>query len=365
VISIRTARRAAFAVLLAASLALAGATPGSAAPTVPLQPGTLAVDDVPPRVPWMDLETNRIHQPDRARISTGRYPSTSLLHADGGYVMQTRKGGVIFMSTNGRTIRLLSTTKGWTPVMVSEAGSWVVLAAATGRGLKVVRVSDGRVVGTRGLKADLEVLGAGDGKVLVRATKPGPESGTTISSTAWWDPTTPDFDVWDRQVLDYSPRSAVVPAASIATHRVAVRAGKRDLVLDLRTKRRLWHTDEGEFVLSFSPDDNRVVTASRLQGFNQEAPWELARTLRVRSAATGAVLRTFTGNFGVYAKASAPVWEDGTTLLLHATDDWLADPEGEGSYPNASVVRCSVRVTSCERVPEIDIRDPLLLRKSN
>lgn len=141
----------------------------------------------------MDLETNRVHQPDRACISTSRYPSSSLLHANGGYAMQTRKGGVVFMSTNGRTIRLLSTTTGWTPVMVSEAGSGVVLAGASGRSLRVVRISDGRVIGTRGLQADRQVLGAGAGKRdLVLDPAPSALSGTPTraSSSSPSPPTT-------------------------------------------------------------------------------------------------------------------------------------------------------------------------------
>lgn len=360
--------------LLATALGLAGTTLAIAD-----TPGTATVDPVKigtagrPDIPWLDVTSGRIIQPNGGRtIEPSRGDGSDvLLHARGGYLLRASTGRIVFVSSSGKTRVVVRRTKLGLGT-VSADGRRVVLHSYDGSNprarttLRVIRISDGHVVRTRSFRPDTFVVAAaGSGRVLLGQHTSGPRTGIN-GTTLWWDPRTNAVEV----VVRHLP-----VAASTEARRVVVVNGRRDEVLDLSTKRVLWQTLAGrarpaETVLSFSPDNTKVVTAEGSSGGQSDgAPWDLARKLRVRDARSGRLLARITGNFAVetraYLSGVAPVWESNTRLLLHATSDRvLPDPEGEYSWPHASVIRCSTVTARCLKVP-IDIRDALLVRKSN
>ena len=85
-----------------------------------------------------------------------------------------------------------------------------------------------------------------------------------------------------------------------------------------------------------------MLTVSGLRSSDEDAPWDQATTLRVRSTRTGRIQRELTGLFG-YDADQQPVWEDAQTLLLHVSGAWHpVGDEGDGRYLDNAIARCTV-----------------------
>ena len=337
------------AVAFGVGLTTGATAPAQAAkpPVTSVDPGDLAAGKTP-GIAWIRDQTKLVQPKARRVTDLGRLAPSRLLHVQGGFLATTFHDGdtnrVYFISYAGK--RRLVGDFMTTPDVVSADGRWLVLSSdryATGytpqQHLRVVRVSDGRTVATRTFPGRSQVMAAGEGRVLVRQS-----TGVTVS----WDVAGRTVRVLSRTRGKGRPATTIAPPGSFGADMFVARSGNHDELRDLRhSRQRLWGTQAGEFVLSFSPDDKRVVTASELQGLNQEAPWEMADTMRVRDARTGKVLRVFHGNLGVNV-ADAPIWEDASTLLLHAAGEWVPLPDGEGVFATPRLVRCSVTRTSCD-----------------
>lgn len=387
-VSVTSTKRIVVATALGATLGLAGSLPSVAdAPRAPavrhVDPAALRTG-VRPTIPYLELAQQRIVQPGRPAISVkklrgprGLHP-TDLLHTGDGYLTtvhllnaRSQPAGfrVVHVSKSGRS-RVVVRSSAFRPILVSAGGGWAVLRTNDPRRttLRVVRISDGRVVGTRAFArgANVRPAAAGSGRVLLQRNTRSKKG--YYSDTLWWTPATNAVKVLDRRHSTSWAARELAPAASLGARSFVVGSGNREVVLDLRTKHRLWRTGSHEYVLSYSPDDARVVTASRLQDFDQEAPWGfLAKTLRVRDARSGRILTTLTGRFAVLDPGIFPVWETSRRLLLHATGPFVADPDpdSEGSYRSSSIVRCTT-AGACVRVPVKQWSNvDLLVRKSN
>lgn len=349
--------------LLAATLGVGVGAPATAAPTTTVDPGELATGAAP-KVAWLDSANQQIVRPGRSPL-TPPQGASYLLHARGGYVTtvishigRREVYRIVFVGDGGRRRTVLPESRRG-PDLVSADGRWLVLSSdpygvfSSRQSVQVVRISDGRTVGARTFPAGSSPTAAADGRVVVRLP------GRTVA----WDVRKGSTRTLTESGSARGPAEDVIPPGSFGAHSFVSRAPRRDEVRGMGAGRVLWRTGLGEYVLSYSPDDRRVLTAIE-PTWNQEMPFGgFATTLRVRDARTGKLLRTFKGYFGT-DRDSEPVWESATALLLKATGEWVDDPEGEGHYADVSIVRCSVNSSACKKVP-VQPHNTLLQRKSN
>ena len=367
-VSVRARTRTLALAVLGATLAAtaAGMLPAvAAAPSTTVDPATLPSGDTP-RIAWIDTEgTPRIVRPGRPDIPV---PDGDLLHARGGYVVRSTgaHGPLLFVASTGRT-RVLTRTSAFYPVLVSGDGRWLVLATdpygtEPGRNrIQVRHLPDGAVVRTRTFPDRTRPMAADDGRVLLSRGR----------DTVSWAPVSNTVRVLARHgsLRLRSAASRLPHAASFGAREFTTRVRGHEVMRSMRTSRVRWATQNGEYVLSFSPDDRLVVTAARLAGPNEDSYWDFSYELRVRDARTGLLERTFQGNLGTDWPVS-PVWEDDQTLLIRATSDLVgptedADGEYHESYfPDPAIIRCHTGSGDCEKVP-VPVWTHLLQRKSN
>ncbi|KQW47636.1 hypothetical protein ASC77_14465 [Nocardioides sp. Root1257] len=373
----RTARTI-LGTLIVATLGLSvPATATAGAPHREVDPGDLPVG-AKPALPYLDTAGEKVHLPGGRTISTERFRTDGgkfrytgeLLHVRGGWLLsqtlldthgQYTGTRVHFLSTSGKSRIVLAKAR-LTIDSVASNGAWFVAHAPDERTLRAIRVRDGHVIGSHRFATvnGAAILSAGDGTALIRTLTRA--HGKYVATTAAWQPARGKVRVVDRRRNLNAVPSGV---GSSATHRYSA-PGRHfsSVMLDSRTQRRLWLV-RGESIESFSPDDKRVVTTSGV-GFDEDAPWTMADTIRVRDARTGRLQVTFTGHIGATYRTYQPIWESPTTLLLHATGEPYYDQQTEsGVYPDASIVRCSVVTAACQRVPVVPRDTQLQVRKSN
>lgn len=348
----RTWLRAVVAALFAGGLAAGLTSPAGAsvAPGIAVDPASLPAGNAP-AIAWVRGKT--LIQPQRPHIALHGTNPQALLHAKGGYVVESiRDNGVrhrlLFVSYAGKS-RVIAQKSAYAADIVSADGRWLVLSSdvdATGvtkkQHVRVVRISDGHVVASRTFPGRSNVMAAGKGKVLMH------EATHTVS----WDVARHRVSVLATTAKPATLDTVIAPPASFGAKLFVARSGDTDQVRRLADHRRLWTTDEGEYVVSFSPDDRRVVTATDLTS-DEDAPWSATQVLRVRSARTGQVLREFSGGFGI-ERSVQPAWEDSDSLLLHATGKGVSvDPDGDAGYPDKSLVRCTTSTGACNLVAKL------------
>lgn len=368
---------------LAAALVIGGlaaglATPVAAAPVphTDVDPATLPAGAAPaiPRVEGTTL----MQQRHPRRVALGGTNPSKILHVSGGYVVETPQDGdhyrLVFISYRGKK-RVLAKNSAYGGAVASSDGHWLVLSSdpyATGvtrlQHVRVVRVSNGRTIASHSFASHATVMAAGRGRVVVHET--GGESTWQITG----HPLKPIHTLGlDRH--PFAQAGQITPPASMHAKRFVARTGDHDQLRGMADthikpsqQKRWWSTEPGEFVLSFSPNDKRVVTVAGLLASNEDAPWEQATTLRVRSVRTGRVLREFTGRFG-YQTDEQPVWESPDSLLIHDSGSAVAvGSEGDAAYPDASLVRCAVSSGACTRVARLRPADApvvVMRHKSN
>lgn len=387
--SIRTTRLFAGA-FLAATLAVGGPLPsataaGRSVPTTDTDPAHLAAGG-PPRVAYLDRDAEQIVLPSGETLSTERFRANGkkynggLLQAPGGYVLNVdvykkaasgdrmvRVGTrIVHLSTSGR-IRTVAAASAYSVGLVSSDGRWLIAGHRSKPALRVLRLSDGKVVATRAFRGAfrLSPMAAGGGRVLVRWMDC---SAKCALRTIVWSPAAKRT----RLLHQSQPRPLATwadAAATIGGHEYVVTTRTQvEQVRDLRNGRLLWRT-RGH-LLSFSPDNKRVLTDEGTIDADESPYTRASGVLRVRNARTGRVLATFTGYLSSAPRGSdftGPVWESDTSLLLHVTSPPVFDPETGYTNPNPSLIRCSVVSGACTKV----LVDPeesgihLLQRKSN
>ena len=162
--------------------------------------------------------------------------------------------------------------------------------------------------------------------------------------TRWWNLRTGRLRLFDDagrpgRVSDFSGETA----ADLTAGQVALLRGDHDRVVTMpRRPGRAWSTDPHEWVVSWSPDDRYVLTASwtpvKPRVGNQ---WD---ALAIRRARDGKLITVFRGYENLYGYSWSPIWEDSTTFV--------ADAEGtcdHGSCANTTNVRCTIH-GPCEQV---------------
>ncbi|WGL53264.1 hypothetical protein P5P86_05415 [Nocardioides sp. BP30] len=326
-----------------------------------------------PMVAWM-RGTTLLQPANGLKTELGGTSPSALLHVKGGYVVESVVNGdhytLVFVSYGGRK-RVLAKNSAYGADVASSDGRWVVLSSdpyGTGvtrrQHVRVMRVSDGHIIAAHGFSRGAGVMAAGRGRVVVH------EAG----GESTWQVTGHPLKAVRTLGLDRAAATddvAITPPASIGAKRFVARIGDQDQVRTMadahlrpHQRKRLWTTDPGEYVLSFSPDDKRVVTISEIAPADQDAPWAMAGELRVRHARTGRIEHTFSGHFG-YDTDVEPVWESDDTLLVHAAgDEVTVDEDGDGAYRAQAIVRCSVS-GSCRVTQTLPSAAVLMRHKSN
>ena len=308
------------------------------------QPQTLPVG-APPATAYLDhaRSGSPIYRPGRSALAVGSGRSVShLMRVRGGYIVTIGSQTVRFVGADRRreTLAQVAFPEFVEDALASADGRLVAIIVARSRGrhdrIEIRRIADQHLVVRRSFKTPVTVAALSRKRALVT---PEPCGGCSRELfTKWWNLRT------DRlRVIDQAPRPRVSGGVSspgdLSAAQVAVVRGDHDRVITLpRHPSRAWHTDSGEWVLSWSPDDRFVLTVAQFT----EAGWEY---VAVRRASTGTVVARFRVDVE-YADLWAPVWEDASTISF--TDGYEC---GDGTCDHAIAVRCTVHGT-CEQVKQ-------------
>ena len=348
----------------------------AAPPTVVVDPADLPQGALP-RIPWLDSDAELIRQPGRPSISTvplrdgPSHLQSELLRVKQGYLVNVpvRRDGVpsgsaVVLVTPSGHRRVVAKASTYDAYLGSRDGRWFVavdrdpaLLPHRAR-VRAIRVSDGKVLGTRTFTGvdDLQPAAAGDGRVLLSRTIRRDRTHYYLDALVW-TPTRGTVTLLDRRV---SRTRGGVMAASTGAHRFTVVAAGKDAMLDLRTKRQLWRV--AERIGDFSPDGELVFTFAGGSGWDEDTGFA-GVVLRIRDARSGRRLVTFKGLAAGYR---SPTWETATTFLAFAPGRAVWHDETETfSYPDASLVRCSVTSTSCRRVNVNVYTSSLMVHRSS
>lgn len=292
-----------------------------------------------PRAAYLDFTSSHspIYRPGMAPLGVGPGSPRHLMRVRGGYLVIVDSAKVLFVADNGKR-RLLdraaTADRSASDAVASRNGRLVAVSVGGSNDrherISVRRISDGRLLAQRRFEDPVRVLSfSRDRALLTSKSSCGPCGPKVV--TRWWN-------LRDNRLrtIDAAPRPAVsygiTPSGDLSSAQVALVRDQHERVVGLRHRPGgAWHTPDGEWVLSWSPDDRYVLTVS---GWS-EGGWD---SLTVRRADTGAAVTRLDGNSNLYVDGlDSPAWESASTIVFEAGYDC-----SDGGCDRSTDVRCTV-----------------------
>lgn len=342
----------------AAAFSPASGTSRSTALTHPLtvnliQPQSLPVG-APPGAAYIGDQSGPIHRPGKPPLPVGPGINEQLLmRARGGYLLTLDSSEVRYVSDTGprhRVFRVSRPTHHYIAnISASRDGRYVAITERSNIDRHHVRVVVRRVsrpltMAQRTFSIPV-VVASLTGRRALLTTDVIPLRQRPVLLTRWWNLHTGRLRVIDNggqpgPGFDLGRQSA----ADLTAGQVALVRGSHDHVVTLRHHpHRVWNTNAHEWVLSWSPDDRYVLTAS----WTPQRPrwgdgWD---TIAVRRARDGKLITQFAGYENLKGSQWTPIWEHNTTFVAYASGTCDHD-----SCANYTSVRCTIH-GPCEQLP--------------
>jgi hypothetical protein len=355
VVAAATLALPAAATATAADPVTSGSSSAGPAPTINLrEPETLPVGDPPHAAYITGVREGPIYRPGKSSLATGPGGGEQFLaSARGGFLLTVGNRVVRYVSDTGLRHDVFrvpgSRSRYVDDTVVSHDGRYVAItvrstADAHYDRVDVVRIARPTTIAHRRFSVPVIVASLTARRALLTPDALAYRPHRLPMPTRWWNLHTGTLRIFDSAGRpgprsDFSGQSA----ADLTAGQVALLRGDHNRVVTIpRRPARAWNTRSHEWVVSWSPDDRYVLTAS----WTPQQPrignqWD---TLAIRRARDGQLITLFTGYQNLYGNSWTPVWEDSTTFVVDAEDTC-----DHGSCANTTDVRCTIH-GPCQRV---------------